>query len=88
MVVFKVNLDKGFGFIQKNVGSVLRQKKKYNTLITFIELNMKPTSFAFKKNKLSTKGSLSLVIYFFVTMFLGNEYYTGGKSVYFTVNGA
>lgn len=48
MVVFKVNLDKGFGFIQKNVGSVLRQKK-YNTLITFIELNMKPTSFAFKK---------------------------------------
>lgn len=87
MVVFKVNLDKGFGFIQKNVGSVLRQKK-YNTRITFIELNMKPTSFAFKKNKLSTKGSLSLVSYFFVTMFLGNEYYTGGKSVYFTLNGA
>lgn len=54
MVVFKVNLDKGFGFIQKNVGSVLRQKK-YNTHITFIELNMKPTSFAFKKINLAQK---------------------------------
>lgn len=31
MVVFKVNLDKGFGFIQKNVGSVLRQKKIQHT---------------------------------------------------------